>query len=536
VAFVLDRSGSMAGWKIVAARRALARMVDTLTELDRFTVYAFDHLVEVPPGFDGGLVPATDRQRFRAVEFLAGLADRGGTEMAAPLARAVSALTASGSPRDGRQRILVLVTDGQVANEDQILRELGPRARGVRVFALGIDRAVNAAFLRRLADLGGGSSELVESEERLDEVMAGMHRHLGTPVLTDLRLGPAGLHLLPATLVPGRLPDLFAGSPLFVLGRYRGAVDGAVVLSGQDGEGRPWSARLPAWRGAGGAAAAVWARGRLRELEDRYAVAGGSKELEQEIVATSLRFGVLCRFTAFVAVDRTAAVNPGGQVHQVVQPVEAPDGWADERRSRTLFGFGLAGAPAYMAPPAAFRSTAEEQGLTQEDEFFCAMEGGFSECEEVELDSLREASDAVRAAGRGLFGWLFGAFRRKAPKPASTTPVLDRDGCRQRARDLLQALSASPTDAPSRLTVLRSLVRGLEELVRGLRTAGDRHPSVERLGEVLLRFQVFLGRSRCGDAAVHALWAEVESALQAWLAVETAPPPSPPARQEGFWK
>src|SRR5208337_1923513 len=30
VVFVLDRSGSMNGWKIVAARRAMARMVDTL--------------------------------------------------------------------------------------------------------------------------------------------------------------------------------------------------------------------------------------------------------------------------------------------------------------------------------------------------------------------------------------------------------------------------------------------------------------------------------------------------------------------------
>src|SRR5262249_15194906 len=41
IVFVLDRSGSMGGWKIVAARRAIARMVDTLTERDRFLIYAF---------------------------------------------------------------------------------------------------------------------------------------------------------------------------------------------------------------------------------------------------------------------------------------------------------------------------------------------------------------------------------------------------------------------------------------------------------------------------------------------------------------
>src|SRR5262249_28884122 len=66
--FVLDRSGSMQGWKMVAARRAVARMVDTLLDQDRFTVLAFDDRIETPPEF-GGLRPvhASDRQRFRAV-------------------------------------------------------------------------------------------------------------------------------------------------------------------------------------------------------------------------------------------------------------------------------------------------------------------------------------------------------------------------------------------------------------------------------------------------------------------------------------
>src|SRR5262249_19788503 len=81
VVFVLDRSGSMKGWKMVAARRALARMVDTLTARDRFTVYAFDNSIETPGTFGStGLVPASDRNRFQAVEFLARIDSRGGTE------------------------------------------------------------------------------------------------------------------------------------------------------------------------------------------------------------------------------------------------------------------------------------------------------------------------------------------------------------------------------------------------------------------------------------------------------------------------
>ena len=48
VVLLLDRSGSMEGWKMVAARRAMARMIDTLGDADRFAVLAFDDQIETP--------------------------------------------------------------------------------------------------------------------------------------------------------------------------------------------------------------------------------------------------------------------------------------------------------------------------------------------------------------------------------------------------------------------------------------------------------------------------------------------------------
>src|SRR3954453_18404017 len=88
--------------------------------------------------------------------------------MAQPLDLAVKQLAATA---DGpqRERILELITFGQVGNEDQILRLLGKRLVGLRIFTLGIDQAVNEGFLKRLAALGGGFCEVVESEDRLDE-------------------------------------------------------------------------------------------------------------------------------------------------------------------------------------------------------------------------------------------------------------------------------------------------------------------------------------------------------------------------------
>ena len=102
VALVLDRSGSMSGWKMVAARRAAARIVDTLTSVDRFAVLCFDNLVERPRDLPDGLAEATDRNRFRAIEQLARTDARGGTEMLEPLERAVRLLTDAAEPESHR--------------------------------------------------------------------------------------------------------------------------------------------------------------------------------------------------------------------------------------------------------------------------------------------------------------------------------------------------------------------------------------------------------------------------------------------------
>jgi Ca-activated chloride channel family protein len=379
VVLLLDRSGSMAGWKMVAARRAAARIVDTLTDADRFTVLGFDDRVETPPHLPGGLVEATDRNRYRAVEHLARLDARGGTEILEPLLAAIRLLDPAGGEAgeraDSRDRVVVLVTDGQVGNEDQILRQVLAGLAALRVHVVGIDEAVNAGFLARLAVVGGGRCELVESEDRLDDATERIHRRISAPLLTGIRVHADGLD--EATISPRRLPALFPGVPLVVGARLARPADpqpgaptaepttgpttgptagpttgptagpAAVTVSGRYPDGRAWTASVPV-TGVGGPAAraltATWARAHLRDLEDAYAAEPEQPEaLEQRIVRTSLQFGVLCRFTAFVAVDERV-VTDGGAPHRVTQPVEPARGWDM-----------LAGPGAGMAPGGAVR-------------------------------------------------------------------------------------------------------------------------------------------------------------------------------------
>ncbi|CAM4433805.1 marine proteobacterial sortase target protein [Mycobacterium basiliense] len=354
VVVVLDRSGSMAGWKMVAARRTAGRIVDMLDAGDRFCVLAFDDRIDTSPAMPDGLVEACDRNRFAAASWLGSLRSRGGTVMAQPLSKAVELLAESSAER---QASVVLVTDGQISGEDHLLRSLAPGVGRTRIYCVGVDRAVNAGFLERLAGLGSGRAELVESEDRLDEVMARLARTIGRPALTSVRVRAEGFEIIEDTITPDRVPDAFAGVPCVISGRYRGAAANAKLYVDADGATGRFTATVPTRLVPDALAVqTIWARSVVRDLEDAYASGRGADELAQRLVAHSIRYGVLSRFTAFVAIDPEH--TEAGPITEVVQPVEPPSGWAPlaggfvgAAAGAALARGGVAGRP--MAFPAA---------------------------------------------------------------------------------------------------------------------------------------------------------------------------------------
>ncbi len=345
VVFLLDRSGSMEGWKMVAARRALARMVDALGDEDRFSVLAFDSVLEHSPATTGGsqspeLTPAGNRQRWRTLEWLGKIEARGGTQMSTALSAALKLLEgASGN----RQPLVVLVTDGQVSGEDMLLKTLTGSSVSPRVYALGIDRAVNAGFLRKLAGATGGQADFVESEDRLDEAMNAMHRQLGAPVLKDIRIEPLNIDVVASSHAPVRTPDLFPHRAVTIYARHLSEGAARLKISATTATGEPWTCEVEANPQANPSLLHFWGRQKVRQLEDDYAV---SREdtLREMIVRTSLEAGVLSRFTAFVAVDESEVVNAGGDNQQIVQPVEQVDGWGMERGCMTIDAMAAEGA------------------------------------------------------------------------------------------------------------------------------------------------------------------------------------------------
>jgi hypothetical protein len=498
-------------------------MIDTLAPADQFAVIAFSDAMEGPRGTSPGtLVQASDRRRFAAIEFLAQLQAVGGTEIAAPLQRAVNILGSSAPPGAARERVAVLVTDGQVANEDQVLRQLGARLKDVRVFALGIDREVNAGFLQKLATLGGGYAEVVESEDRLDAVLEGIHRRIGTPLLTSVHLDFPECGIEADSQTPRRLPDLFAGAPLVVRTRYCGDAPITARVSATDSAGAAWTETVASTSGESPAIRSLWARDQIRALEDEYAIGRGDQQaLAARIVECSLRHKVLSRFTAFVAVDRSEVANAGGEGQRIIQPVEAADGWdmlTDDVNDIVSYsrcmppGFGGAscgGVEMAGSPPASHHVA----GLFRFD---------ISEEAPGYVSGGTPAARKLRQTSRPQAGPGF-------------NPTVFRDRARQMLHDLRQMLPGT-----NALHVLAMFFAQSTALLEELDAAGAPEGECRALREFLdalhRRFDVGIDEQQAG-----ALWAEAETLLEGFA--RGAPPPAGERlasagtpQREGFWK
>ncbi len=315
---LIDRSGSMGGWKMVCARRAAGRIIDCFQDRDRFSALTFDDQVEDLCA--GQLLAARDSTRYQATQALAQVEARGGTEMAGALVQGLRRLAQAGEG----VKYLILITDGQVGNEDQILREVARHGRDVRIFCVGIDQAVNAGLLTRLAQQSGGTCELVQSEAHLEEAMQSLRRRLAGPVLTALELEApkqAAPELAPTTV------DLFPGLPARLYGRTLGPLPKRVWLRGRDASGQPWRLQLPVQTVKNAPFRLLWAREVILELEHGFVTGKRRANYRPEAITQfSLAHQVLCRFTAFVAVDESSKVQDG-RLLQAIQPVDLPAGW-----------------------------------------------------------------------------------------------------------------------------------------------------------------------------------------------------------------
>lgn len=379
VIFVLDCSGSMQGDSIGQAKRALEVCLKAMEAGSSFNVVRFGSTFQslYPQPREYG-----ERSLGEALGWLAAVdADLGGTEVLAPLAAVYQAPV----PR-GVSRSVVLLTDGEVGNEADVMALVRGGAAATRFFAVGIGAGPNDHLVRGLARAGGGSAAFIFPGERIEPRVLAVFRQAVGARVTNLRVqwaegaggAAARIDQAPAAAT------LILGEPTSVFARLAGGTSApASVIVTAEIDGKPVRWELPVADAGSGRIPlpTLWARERIRDLEESQEAGGrGSRQRrpkgetwKQEVITLAREYGLSSSLTSWIAVEeREEKDRETGELVLRKVPTLVTVGWHGIGSVR---GAGLASGmaqqmsalPAYPAPDMMKKVRARSAGVMRAD-------------------------------------------------------------------------------------------------------------------------------------------------------------------------
>ncbi len=322
VVFLVDVSGSMGGEPTEKVKEAMRHFFRLSKPDDTVQVITFagsaNRLFEKP-------VPATEENVSRALNFTQQIRGGGGTEMLKGIRMVLN------EPVDPvRVRIVVMLTDGYIGNEAEIIAEVGKRAGDqIRFWAIGIGSSPNRFLIDGVAKQGGGMSGVIELNTDPKELVSQIVERIHRAQLAKIQIEWNELSV--SEIFPRRIPELWAGRPVIVFGRYAEGGKTRLRLSGV-AEGKPLSysldVTLPHEQPKHGVLSKMWARKKIEDISAQMFYAD-TPEVVEEITQVALAYRLMSQYTSFVAVDETEVQFVNQQPRRprrVLVPVPLPAG------------------------------------------------------------------------------------------------------------------------------------------------------------------------------------------------------------------
>ncbi|HYQ14751.1 MAG TPA: VWA domain-containing protein, partial [Polyangiaceae bacterium] len=341
---LLDTSGSMAGEPLSQAVRVVSALVESLRDEDRLELIEFGSSAR---RWRESAVAATAQHKRDATAWLAKLRAGGGTEMRSGIHAALASL------RPGALRQVVLVSDGLIGFEREVLEQLSRRLPdSCRFHSVGVGHGTNGSLLTPAARAGRGACIIVTPGEDVEPACARLLARTAQPLVVNLRLSGTAL-----ATAPLRAVDLYSGCPALVPLALR-AAGGSLEIAGETSDGA-FARRLtvePREPATGQARlAALYARDRIEDLELALAAGtSGVDDVEREIEGLGLRFQIASRLTSWVAVSEQVNVDGTRSSRRVEQPQQMTAGVSAEGLGlRSTVSFVGGGMIAQSAAPGA---------------------------------------------------------------------------------------------------------------------------------------------------------------------------------------
>jgi Ca-activated chloride channel family protein len=179
IILLMDCSGSMQGSSIIEAKKALNIFLNSLDKGIYFSLYLFGSNFEKYS--DKSLKLSSDMLA-NIIGYLPHIeANMGGTEILAPIRDILYR-----EPLNKLERSVILITDGEVGNENEILDIVSRYKEHNTFFTVGIGNGPNEYFIKELARATGGTYELIAPNERIEPGIKRLLEKVINQPITDI--------------------------------------------------------------------------------------------------------------------------------------------------------------------------------------------------------------------------------------------------------------------------------------------------------------------------------------------------------------
>jgi len=357
--FIVDVSGSMWGYPLDISKDMMKKLLGNLKPTDRFNILLFSYGSGL---FSEQSLEANVSNIRKGIDFIDRQQGGGGTELLPALKRA---LALKGT--EDYARSFVILTDGYVSVEKEAFDLIRENIDNANFFSFGIGSSVNRFLIEGIAHAGMGTPFIVTSEEYAAATAEKFRKYIQTPVLTNIKTDYDGFEVY--DIQPLSLADVFAERPLIIFGKWKGEAKGSIRIEGLSGEGRyiktlevedfkakPENAALTY----------LWAREKIRVLDDYASLSTMTASVENEVTALGLKYNLLTRYTSFVAIDNKVR-NEDGTYTTVSQPLPLPEGV-----SNYAVG-GIRSHGMQKSIQAGIYSSLESSGVLEESRKICCL-------------------------------------------------------------------------------------------------------------------------------------------------------------------
>ncbi|NES83164.1 MAG: after-VIT domain-containing protein [Moorea sp. SIO2B7] len=389
VVFVIDTSGSQMGDPLLKSQELMRRFINGLNPKDTFTII---DVSDTATQLSAKPLSNTPQNCRKAINYINQLKANGGTY----LLKGIRHLLNLPAAPEGRLRSIVLLSDGYISNENQVLAEVQQQLKpGNRIYSFGVGSSPNRFLLNRLAEIGRGIARIVRQDEPTEAVAEQFFRQINNPVLTNIHVtweGPGE-----AMIYPNPTPDLFTQQPLVICGRIspiqefqaeqlqvsklkvkslennlpdskvtaeelstkqhstltpnqpwpkghatRTTPTGTLRITGTRGDGSYYQKRfnLNFDQANNPAIAQLWGRARIKHLMQQM-LSCETKAGVEAVTETALSYQLLCQYTAFVAVSDQVPVAGESHLISMQVPVTIPEGVNWEGMIKSTFASAI---------------------------------------------------------------------------------------------------------------------------------------------------------------------------------------------------